>query len=165
MSRQAASTEPARDPVKNGLLLGNIIDVFVACFAPEGQIIHLGGAGHELVDFDQCHFADLGVPMGQQDKLPDILIHHPQKNRLFLVEDGIRHGPINAERHNELKQLFANSKAFIIYVTAFPDRSTMRKYLADIAWETEVWVADSPSHLIHFNGDKFLGPYSHPPSA
>jgi len=22
------------------------------------------------------------------------------------------------------------------------------------------WVADSPSHLIHFNGERFCGPYS-----
>jgi len=42
-------------------------------------------------------------------------------------------------------------------VTAFPNRSIMARYLGDIAWETEVWVADAPSHLIHFNGERFLG--------
>jgi hypothetical protein len=35
----------------------------------------------------------------------------------------------------------------------------MSRYLGEIAWETEVWVADAPSHLIHFNGERFLGPY------
>jgi adenine-specific DNA-methyltransferase len=45
-------------------------------------------------------------------------------------------------------------------VTAFPDRVTFRKFAKDIAWETEVWIADNPDHMIHFNGDKFLGPYT-----
>lgn len=46
------------------------------------------------------------------------------------------------------------------WATAFPNRATMSRHLGDLAWETEVWVADSPSHLIHFNGVRFLGPYS-----
>ncbi|HBH30925.1 MAG TPA: hypothetical protein DDX81_03355, partial [Desulfofustis sp.] len=52
------------------------------------------------------------------------------------------------------------TREFRVYVTAFPNRSLMARYLADIAWETEVWVSDAPSHLIHFNGERFLGPYA-----
>ena len=40
-----------------------------------------------------------------------------------------------------------------------PRLNKMMKYLDDISWETEVWVAESPTHLIHFNGERFLGPY------
>ena len=46
-----------------------------------------------------------------------------------------------------------------IFVSAFPDRAEFRKHVADIAWETEVWIASDPDHLIHFNGEKFLGPW------
>ncbi|MCB0082544.1 MAG: hypothetical protein KDE47_16500, partial [Caldilineaceae bacterium] len=49
--------------------------------------------------------------------------------------------------------------AGLVYVTAFPDRQTMGKYLSEISWETEVWVAETPTHLIHFDGEQFLGPY------
>jgi type II restriction enzyme len=35
----------------------------------------------------------------------------------------------------------------------------MRQYLADLAWETEAWVANNPDHMIHLDGEKFLGPY------
>ena len=49
--------------------------------------------------------------------------------------------------------------AELIFITAFLDRTTYRKFAKDIAWETEVWIADAPEHMIHFNGDKFLGPY------
>jgi hypothetical protein len=35
----------------------------------------------------------------------------------------------------------------------------MKEYLPAISWETEVWTAEAPDHLIHFNGERFLGPY------
>ena len=63
------------------------------------------------------------------------------------------------KRQAELAYLFRNAKAGLVYVTAFPNRMIMGRYLAEIAWETEVWVADAPSHVIHFNGERFLGPY------
>jgi adenine-specific DNA-methyltransferase len=53
----------------------------------------------------------------------------------------------------------ATAKAGRIYVTAFQGRRDFRKWAADISWETEVWIADDPDHLIHFNGDRFLGPH------
>ncbi len=55
--------------------------------------------------------------------------------------------------------MLANCSAERIYVTAFRSRSDFRKFAGDIAWETEVWIAESPDHMIHFNGPKFLGPY------
>lgn len=78
---------------------------------------------------------------------------------LLLIEAVTSHGPVDAKRHGELAALFGSSSAGLVYVTAFPDRSTMGKYLGDISWETEVWVATSPTHLIHFDGERFLGPY------
>ncbi|MCA1804677.1 MAG: hypothetical protein LC646_04900 [Xanthomonadaceae bacterium] len=69
------------------------------------------------------------------------------------------HGPVDGKRHSELGKLFKNASPGLVYVTAFPDRKTMCKYLAEISWETEVWVAEAPTHMIHFNGDRFLGPH------
>lgn len=69
------------------------------------------------------------------------------------------HGPVDAKRHEELQRLFAGSAAGLVFVTSFLDRRTLARYLGDISWETEVWVAESPTHLIHFNGDRFLGPH------
>ena len=77
----------------------------------------------------------------------------------MLVEAVTSHGPVNPKRRLELSELFAESRAGIVYVTAFMNRRTMLKYLDEISWETEVWIAESPTHLIHFNGERFLGPY------
>jgi hypothetical protein len=92
--------------------------------------------------------------------MPDVIIHFQEKNWLVLVEAVTSHGPVNLLRHNQLKDLFATSTAGLVFVTAFLDRQSMREYLPEIAWESEVWVADAPDHLIHFNGSRFLGPYS-----
>ncbi len=51
------------------------------------------------------------------------------------------------------------TKAGLILVTAFPNRRSMASFVAQIAWRTEAWCADEPTHLIHFNGDRFLGPH------
>ena len=59
----------------------------------------------------------------------------------------------------ELKKLLSQSSAELIFVTAFLTRNDFKKWIMDIAWETEVWIADNPDHIIHFNGHKFLGAY------
>jgi hypothetical protein len=107
--------------------------------------------------------------------MPDVVLHCPKRNWLILVESVTNHAPVDGKRHAELARLFAGSKSGLVYVTAFRNRSIMGRYLGEIAWETEVWVADAPSHLIHFNlfgsdspllaaglfiGEHFLGPHS-----
>lgn len=94
--------------------------------------------------------------------MPDVVLHDTKKNWLLLIESVTSHGPVDSKRHDELANLFAGSKVGLIYVTAFPNRAVMGRYLDKIAWETEVWVVDAPSHLIHFDGDRFLEPYNPP---
>ncbi len=109
--------------------------------------------------FDVDTLRELGVDIGEHGKMPDVVIHYTEKDWLVLIEAVTSHGPVNPKRRLELKELFGSSTAGLVYVTAFLDRRTMMKYLDDISWETEVWIADSKTHLIHFNGDRFLGPH------
>jgi hypothetical protein len=88
--------------------------------------------------------------------MPDVVVHYAEKNWLVLIEAVTSHGPVNPKRRQELKALFSGSTAGFVFVTAFLDRKAMVKYLNDISWETEVWIAESPTHLIHFNGERFL---------
>jgi hypothetical protein len=103
--------------------------------------------------------AQLGVSINVHGKMPDVVFYDPQRNWLLLVESVTSHGPVDPKRHEELSGQFAGTSAGLVYVTAFPDRLVMAHYLSEIAWETEVWVASAPSHIIHFNGERFLGPY------
>jgi len=125
----------------------------------------VGDTQRKWAYFDPDSLRALGVEVEEHGKMPDVVVHHASKNWLVLIEAVTSHGPVNPKRRLELSKLFANSKAGMVYVTAFMNRRTMIRYLDEISWETEVWVAESPTHLIHFNGERFLGPYEQSVSA
>jgi hypothetical protein len=146
-------------PGKHNELIRSVIEDFAPRFAPASVLIYIGDTGSKWGYFDAARLHTLGVDIDAHGKMPDVVLHFASENWLILVEAVTTHGPVNSLRHEELANLFAGSTAGLVYVTAFPNRSTMARYLGNIAWETEVWVADAPSHLIHFNGPRFLGPY------
>lgn len=92
--------------------------------------------------------------------MPDVVIHLEDRKWLVIVEAVTSHGPIDNKRKLDLQFLMKGSSSGLVFVAAVPDRRTLNKYLGQIAWETEVWVAENPTHLIHFNGERFLGPYA-----
>ncbi|MBA2710478.1 MAG: restriction endonuclease [Tatlockia sp.] len=146
-------------PGAHSELIRDIVEKFAPRFAPDSVLIYAGDTGDKWGYFDAPSLAGLGVEIDTHGKMPDVVLHFVKKNWLLLVESVTSHGPVDGKRHTELAKLFSKSLAGLVFVTAFPNRSIMGKYLSEIAWETEVWVADSPSHLIHFNGVRFLGPY------
>ncbi|TCT24323.1 BsuBI/PstI family type II restriction endonuclease [Thiobaca trueperi] len=147
-------------PGEHSELIRAIIEDFAPRFAPGSVLVYAGDTGDKWGYFDAALLAGLGVDVDSHGKMPDVVLHYTEKNWLLLVESVTSHGPVDGKRHAELATLFAGSKAGLVYVTAFPNRAMMGRYLGEIAWETEVWVADAPSHLIHFNGVRFLGPYN-----
>ena len=147
-------------PGAHSELIKAIIEEFAPRFVPGGVLIYAGDTGEKWGYFDKELLAKLGVAVDGHGKMPDVVLHYPEREWLLLVESVTNHGPVDGKRHEELARLFAKSKAGLVYVTAFPSRAIMARYLGEIAWETEVWCADAPSHLIHFNGERFLGPYA-----
>lgn len=147
-------------PGEHSELIRAIVEDFAPRFAPGSVLVYVGDTGDKWGYFDADLLADLGVKVDSHGKMPDVVLHFTEKNWLLLVESVTSHGPVDGKRYAELAALFAGSQAGLVYVTAFPNRAVMGRYLPEIAWETEVWVADAPSHLIHFNGVRFLGPYA-----
>lgn len=141
-------------------LIRAIIEDFAPRFAPGSVLVYVGDTGDKWGYFDDALLAQLGVELDSHGKMPDVVLHYTARNWLLLVESVTSHGPVDGKRHAELAKLFAGATSGLVYVTAFPNRGVMGRYLGEIAWETEVWVADAPSHLIHFNGERFLGPHS-----
>lgn len=146
-------------PGGQNVLLKQIVENFCPYFTPGGVVLYVGDAGSKWAQFDEARLAELGVSVDEHGTMPDLVVHLPDKNWLVLLEAASSHGPVDPQRHGELGRRFANSTAGLVYVSCFPSRSEMRKYLTDIAWETDVWCADNPTHLIHFDGEQFLGPY------
>jgi len=155
----AQGQEITLTPGAHSELIKQIITEFAPRFAPNSKVIYVGDTGSKIGYFEEERLASLGVTVDQHGKMPDVVLYFVEKDWLLLVESVTSHGPVDAKRHNELAELFAGAKTGLVYVTAFPDRATMGKYLSEISWETEVWCADATTHLIHFNGERFLGPY------
>lgn len=146
-------------PGGQNTLLKQMVEDFCQMFTPGGHVIYIGDADTKWAVFEEPALAHLGVIVDQHGKMPDLVVYMPDKNWLVLMEAASSHGPVDAKRRGELAVLFGTCTAGLVYVSCFPSRAEMRRYLPQIAWETDVWCADNPTHLIHFNGERFLGPY------
>lgn len=146
-------------PGDHSELIRSIWEKFGPRFVPGGKLVYAGDTGDKWGYFDEMLLLSLGVKVDNHGKMPDVVIYYPKRNWLILAEAVTSHGPVDPKRHEELMELFKMSKAGLVFVSAFPDRRYFARYQEAISWETEVWIADNPSHLIHFNGARFLGPY------
>lgn len=146
-------------PGKHNKLQAAVIEQMGPRFAPGAQVLYVGDTASKHLVMEQKQLSRVGVPITLHDKLPDIVLFYAEKNWLFLIEAVTSHGPVNEKRHAELEAILSDSSAGRVYVTAFLTRQEFRKYAAEVAWETEVWIADNPDHMVHFNGIKFLGPH------
>jgi len=140
------------------LVIRQVVEEFCPRFTPGGRIVYLGDAGGKLNAAEISAFGKLGIHLEVHGKMPDV--HLPDKKWLVLIEAAASHGPIDNKRKLELQALMKGATAGLVFVTAVPTRRKLVKYLDVIAWESEVWVAENPTHLIHFNGERFLGPYA-----
>ena len=140
-------------------LIGQIIDDFCSQFTPGAEVLYIGDADAKWARFEAARLAELGVTVDQHGKMPDLVVYLADKDWLILLEAAASHGPVDSKRRSDLAELFKNARPGLVYVSCFPDRKKMRQYLPHISWETEVWCAEDPTHLIHFNGERFLGPY------
>lgn len=147
-------------PGGQNVLIKQMIEEFCPQFTPGGEVLYVGDADAKWTHFEEDRLAELGVTVDQHGKMPDLVVYMPDRDWLILMEAVSSHGPVDGKRHGELSTLFKSATSGLVYVSCFPDRGEMRKYLKTIAWETEVWCAEDPTHLIHFNGERFLGPYS-----
>ena len=146
-------------PGEHNRLQVAVVEQFGPRFAPGAEVLYIGDTAQKYVLCQAEAIGTLGIHITEHDKLPDLVLYDPSRNWLYLVEAVTSHGPVNPKRHAEIERMMSGCTAERIYVTAFLTKSDFRKYAADIAWETEVWIAEAPDHMIHFNGPKFLGPY------
>ena len=151
--------EVSLSPGKHNELIRGIITDMAPRFIPGAALVYIGDTGEKWGYFDSELALRLGISVEEHGKMPDVVLWQEAKNWLVLVESVTSHGPVDPKRHIELTELFASSHADKVFISAFPDKRTFARFAPDIAWETEVWVADNPTHMVHFNGDKFLGPY------
>ena len=145
-------------PGKHNEVQKAIVEEFAPRFAAGAHLLYLGDTARKDLFVDRNGLAELGIPITDHDKLPDVVFYDAERNWLFLIEAVTSHGPMSSKRVVELEDMLAECPAGLVYVSAFPDFGEFRKHMKTIAWETEVWLCDTPDHIIHYNGDRFLGP-------
>ncbi len=145
-------------PGKHNEVQAAIVEEFASRFAIGSSLLYLGDTENKDLHVDKEKLESIGIPITEHSKLPDVVIYDESKNWLYLIEAVTSHGPMSPKRIVELEKFLKDCKAGKIYVSAFPDFAEFKKHTNNIAWETEVWIMEFPEHMIHFNGDRFLGP-------
>lgn len=148
-------------PGKHNQLQKAIIEEFAPRFAPGSEVLYVGDTAEKDKVKKTAELKKLGVRLTDNDKLPDVVLYRADKNWLYFIEAVTSVGPVSVKRMNDIQKMLDDCNCGIIYVTAFLDMTSkngFKKFIDDIAWETEIWIADNPDHMIHLNGDRFLGP-------
>jgi hypothetical protein len=143
---------------KHNELQKAIIEEFAPRFAPNAECLYVGDTTEKDLVKNVDKLAKLGFEITLHDKMPDVVLFREDKNWIYFIEAVTSVGPMNPKRVLEIKEMTDNVTAGKIFVTAFLDFGTYKKFSQDLAWETEVWISELPEHMIHLNGDKFLGP-------
>lgn len=143
---------------KHNALQKAVIEEFLPRFAAQAQCLYLGDTANKGLVKNVDMLEKLGFNITLHDKMPDIVLYDEQKNWLYFVEAVTTVGPMNSKRILELQELTKSVCAGKVYITAFLDFKTYKKFIDDLAWDTEVWIAEAPDHMIHLNGDRFYGP-------
>ena len=146
-------------PGKHHDLLITIIEIFSPRFAPGATILYVGDVLNKAIIYEKERLEQLGMLFTTQDRLPDIILYEETRNLLFLVEAGISHISVTHRRRRELETLLEGCSATRIYVSAFLYQADYGRNASHIAWESHVWIAEMPHHMIHYNGDRFLKPH------
>jgi len=145
-------------PGKHNEVQAAVVEQFRPEFAKDSELLYLGDTELKDLYSDNKTMQEIGIPIDQHSKLPDVVLFDRKKNWLYLIEAVTSHGPVSPKRFMELEHMLENCTAGKVYVTAFPDFKEFKKWSNQIAWETEIWICEMPSHMIHFNGDRFIGP-------
>lgn len=148
-------------PGKHNQLQKAIIEEFAPRFAPGAEVLYVGDTKKKDLVKNKEKLQEIGLSITDNDKLPDVVLYLKEKNWLYFIEAVTSVGPISVKRVMEIQDMLENCNCGIVYITAFLDMSAkngFKKFIDQIAWETEIWVADNPDHMIHLNGDRFFGP-------
>ena len=145
-------------PGEHNQLQKAIIEEFAPRFAPNSECLYVGDTIKKDLVKNEDKLRKLGFTITLHDKMPDVVLYSEEKNWLYFIESVTSVGPMEPKRIKEIEEMTTGVIAGKIYVTAFPNFKTFKKFSETLSWETEVWIANRPDHMIHLNGDKFLGP-------
>ena len=151
--------EVTLSPGGQNSLIRAIVEEFCSRFVPGGQVLYVGDAEEKFAIWEGSALESAGVRPDPHGKMPDVIVRDASRDWLIVIEAVTSHGPVDSKRRQELAEIFRETALGVLYVSAFVSRAALSEFISEISWETDVWLEDSPTHLIHFDGERFLGPY------
>lgn len=147
-------------PGKHNELQKAILEEFAPRFAPNSVCLYVGDTIEKDLVKETELLKSIGLDISVHDKMPDVVLYRKDKNWIYFIEAVTSVGPISPKRILEITDMTHKMTAKPIFITAFPNMKVFKKFAEELAWETEVWLSEMPDHMIHLNGDKFMGPRS-----
>jgi len=161
---KAIAADKYRPPLrKHDQLHVAVIAQFAPRFAPPAKLLYSEDTANRGFVMEAEELKRLGFPMDKRSKWPNVVLYWPRKKWLYLIEVAGSHGPISPKRYQELEALLSECPLKRKFVTVFGDFKEYSRHRRNLAWNTDAWIAEAPDHLIHYNGDKFIGPRQSPP--
>ena len=154
----ASDREIMLSPSVHDEIIKDTLESHAPWIAPWAEITYMGDTGNKCEFFEEQRLAEFDVTVDRHGKMLDMVLYFEKMDWFLLIQSFASRGPVDAKRH-KLANLFSEARPDFVYVTAFPDRGVMGRYLVDISWEKEVWCAGAPTHVIHFEDERFLGSY------
>ncbi len=140
-------------PGAHSRLAAEVVEVYATAFLRTPQVIYLGDTRQKKGYQNRDLMRELNLPLHVTAGLPDVILLDESDRLLVVVEVVASSGPITPARLVRLQELVYSPVAMGYrprYVTAFPSRRVFRRFVEEIAWGTQVWIASEPEQVITF---------------
>lgn len=140
-------------PGVHSQLTAEVVQVYAPGFLQAPQVVYLGDTRRKDGYQNRDLMRELNLPLQVTASLPDVILLSEVERCLTVVEVVASSGPISEARMGQLAQLIQQSQALGYrprYVTAFPSRRVFRRFVEEMAWGTQVWIAEEAEQVIQF---------------
>jgi hypothetical protein len=130
-----------------------VVEILAPALAASPKVVYLGDTAPRKGFQDRTLMRRLNLPIDLTSALPDVIILGEGEDLLLVIEAVTSSGPITPGRLDQLRDLAKKAARLGFqtqFVTAFPTRRDLRRFVQEIAWGTSVWIAEEPWNLIHF---------------
>jgi len=149
-------TSTILSPGNHGNIIASVIEDFTPRFLTDAELLYVADTARRIVWLADKRAKQLGITIDPKRKLPDVVVYEASTGSLVLIEAVDSNGEISDQRVVELTAIFSSSKLRLVFVTSFSSFNDFKKFSANIAWDTDIWIADEIGHMIHYNGRQFL---------
>ena len=136
-----------------------ILDVFAKYFASGAELLYIGDTSDRMLRKNDNRLSELGINVFSKSTcIPDIILYDEKHNRILFIE---AYNSVGEFTYDRVKDILAcchcKPGTEVAFITAFATMKKALQVINNIAWDTDIWVAEYETHLIHKNGDKFIG--------